>query len=315
MSLAESTQRSIGKTAMDTLGVGEALAGYSGMPRAEGPVLREAPELGFLRADDVVLGDSLDTALGTSRYDTIGVLEAIVNTVSDDSRDGASLLEAAEVGVFRGSTDIVLAKSASPDPVLLGEELTYTLAIHNIGPSDGPNTTLTDTLPASVDLVSSSPSQGICTGPGTGTSTITCAIGNLSSGDSAIVTIIVIPRATGDLVNTASVVSGSAERNPADNTVTVSTTAIPAADLSLAKADSPDPVLLGQQLTYTLTLSNAGPSIGSRVTFTDPLPGGVTLVSSSASQGTCAGTSTITCTIGDLASGDSATVTIVVIPP
>ena len=86
------------------------------------------------------------------------------------------------------------------------------------------------------------------------------------------------------------------------------------ADLSVTKTASSNPVLLGSDITYTVVVSNRGPSTGSQVTLTDTLPGGVSFVSSSASPGTCSGTGPVICTMGSLASGDSATVTIVVTP-
>ena len=86
------------------------------------------------------------------------------------------------------------------------------------------------------------------------------------------------------------------------------------ADLSITKADSPDPVFEGQQLTYTVTVRNNGPDGATGVTVTDPVPGGVFLASATPSQGGCSGTATVTCALGSLANGASATVTIVVIP-
>jgi uncharacterized repeat protein (TIGR01451 family) len=86
------------------------------------------------------------------------------------------------------------------------------------------------------------------------------------------------------------------------------------ADLAIAKADAPDPVTEGRDLTYTLTVTNNGPNPASGVTVTDDLPGDLAARSSSASQGSCSGTTTVTCGLGDLASGASATVTIVIRP-
>ena len=54
----------------------------------------------------------------------------------------------------------------------------------------------------------------------------------------------------------------------------------PPADLALTKAASPDPVLAGNKLTYTLTITNSGPSAATGVTLIDTLPAGVTFVSS-----------------------------------
>lgn len=88
----------------------------------------------------------------------------------------------------------------------------------------------------------------------------------------------------------------------------------PLADLSITKTDSPDPLTLPGNLTYTLTVANAGPDAAAAVTVSDTLPAGVSFVSATPSTGSCSGTATITCTLGSLASGASATVTIVVTP-
>jgi serine protease len=57
------------------------------------------------------------------------------------------------------------------------------------------------------------------------------------------------------------------------------------ADLSITKSDSPDPATVGQALTYSLAVSNAGPDGASGVTVADTLPASVTFVSSTPSQG------------------------------
>lgn len=85
------------------------------------------------------------------------------------------------------------------------------------------------------------------------------------------------------------------------------------ADLSVSKADSPDPVTLGEPLTYTVTLLNQGPDSATDVTLTDELPGSVTFVSATPSQGSCSQAfGIVNCTLGALATGTSATVSIVV---
>lgn len=88
----------------------------------------------------------------------------------------------------------------------------------------------------------------------------------------------------------------------------------PSADLAISRSDSPDPVTVGNALTYTITVANHGPSAATGVTMTDALAGSLTFVSATPSQGTCSGTSTVTCKLGTLAISASATVTIVVTP-
>ena len=87
-------------------------------------------------------------------------------------------------------------------------------------------------------------------------------------------------------------------------------------DLSVTQVDTPDPVNVATPLSYTITVSNAGPDDATGVTLTDTLPVGVTFLSATASQGACAQVAGIvTCTVGDLVTGSSATVNVVVSAP
>ena len=84
----------------------------------------------------------------------------------------------------------------------------------------------------------------------------------------------------------------------------------PIADLSITKSDSPDPVVAGSNLTYTLAVTNNGPSDATGVTVTDTLPAGVTFDPAISSPGCIEAAGIVTCNLGDLANGASATVTI-----
>ena len=85
------------------------------------------------------------------------------------------------------------------------------------------------------------------------------------------------------------------------------------ADLSITNLDSIDPLTpAGQDVTYTITVTNNGPAYANGVTVTDVLDPSLTLVSAIPSQGApCTGTGTITCNLGGIISGSSATVTVV----
>src|SRR5256712_2190391 len=59
------------------------------------------------------------------------------------------------------------------------------------------------------------------------------------------------------------------------------------ADLSITKTDNPDPVNAGATLTYTVTVTNSGPSTAANVQVTDNLPAGVTFQTASGTGWTC----------------------------
>jgi uncharacterized repeat protein (TIGR01451 family) len=83
---------------------------------------------------------------------------------------------------------------------------------------------------------------------------------------------------------------------------------LPATDLSVVQAASPDPVFLGGSISYTITIANTGLESAANVILSDALPAGLAFGSATPSQGTCAGTSLVTCTLGDMAAGAQATV-------
>jgi uncharacterized repeat protein (TIGR01451 family) len=92
-------------------------------------------------------------------------------------------------------------------------------------------------------------------------------------------------------------------------------------DLKITKTDSPDPVRVGANLTYTIGVENLGPSPASGVTVTDNPPKGVRLVSATGPSGACAiQGAKVTCAIGALNptgvnyGGAPASATIVVVP-
>lgn len=91
--------------------------------------------------------------------------------------------------------------------------------------------------------------------------------------------------------------------------------AVDPADLSLSKTDSPDPVAENGALTYTLAVANAGPDPATNVTVSDDLPSQVDPQSAESSAGNCdIQGKKVTCELGTLSSGGSATVTIQVRP-
>jgi len=82
--------------------------------------------------------------------------------------------------------------------------------------------------------------------------------------------------------------------------------------LAVTGSSSADSAKVGDEITYTVTITNNGPDTAEEVIVTDPLPSEVALSSAGASQGSCSGTTTVTCNLGSLDNGASATATITV---
>ena len=78
----------------------------------------------------------------------------------------------------------------------------------------------------------------------------------------------------------------------------------PAADLAVSQSVAPNPVVVGSNLTYTIVITNRGPSAASSLVLSDALPASVTFVSASSGCGATG------CNLGTLASGGNMTVTI-----
>ena len=130
---------------------------------------------------------------------------------------------------------------------------------------------------------SATPSQGSCS---EASGTVTCSLGTIADQADATVEIKVHPTVAGTITNQATVSATTADPVLVNNSTSADDHRDPAADLSLTNTDSPDPVLAGQLLTYTLTAQNAGPSDATEVELTDDLPAGVTFDSATPSQGT-----------------------------
>lgn len=240
---------------------------------------------------------------------TVAAAGTLINTAVVSSNEADSNLTnnmATASTTVLPKTDLSVGQSSTPTPALLGNLLTYAVVVANDGPSAATGVVLTDTLPAGVTLASAP------AGCSQSANVVTCTIGTMTGGSSVTTTLTVTPTATGMIANGVSVTGNEFDPNVTNNSNSLSTTVVPAADLSLTQTRVPGLVLVGDTLTYTLVLTNSGPSDATNVVLTDTLQGHVILSSATPSQGNCNETSMIVCPLGTLGHGTTATLTVVV---
>ena len=200
----------------------------------------------------------------------------------------------------------MITKTGPPNAIP-GTNIVYTLVVTNNGPSDAQGVVVSDPTPPNLTFVSNS---GACA------TAFPCNIPTLAAGGSATITatfgIPVGYTAPTPIVNAASVTATTTDPTPSNNSSSASTAV--AADLEVVKTATTSVNFIGAPFTYQIVVTNHGPSPATGVTMTDALPAELAFQTATTTQGTCSGTSTVTCDLGTLANGASATVRITVLP-
>lgn len=232
-------------------------------------------------------------------------------------------------GTAAGDADLSVAIVDTPDPVAAGGALLYSVTVANAGPGSAAGVQLVDVLPQAVTFVSATvltdaifadgfESGGVSAwGAATGSPCsvagriVTCALGSLSAAESVLVRIRVTvdSGAAGILTDSAAVGGTTKDPAPGNDSASASTTVFaPSADLSLSISDSPDPVAIGQLLTYSMRVTNLGPAAAPEALLQDALPPEVSFVSS---NGDCrVDARLVTCDLGAIAAGANVVTTI-----
>ena len=242
----------------------------------------------------------------------------------DGILDSAALLDnlilgtTAAGGCQTGATPLSTAKTADSATTPAGGSNGYTITISNTSSSAVTLDSIFDVLPAGFAYIDGTTTGVTASNPTIQGQTLTWSgpFTVPANGDITLNFDVVVSTTPGEYLNDAggSVSGGSVSPTGQTAKITVTPAPPPAADLVVSKSDSPDPVEVGRELTYEIAVRNDGPDPAAGVTVTDALPGTVDFGSASASQGSCSGTATVTCALGTIASGASATVTIRVTP-
>ena len=201
---------------------------------------------------------------------------------------------ATDTDTINPAADLSITKTDGVTTVVPGNSVTYTITARNVGPSAVTGATVADTFPATLTSVAwtcVAAGGGTCTASGSGSISDTV---NLPAGASVTytVTATLSATATGTLVNTATVAApgGVTDPTPGNNSATDTDTINPTADLTITKSDGVATVIPGNNVTYTIVASNAGPSAVTGATVADTFPAtltGVTWTCVAAGGGTC----------------------------
>src|SRR5262249_32760272 len=228
------------------------------------------------------------------------------NLDTEDASDSTALTEPANLSIPK----------TCPDTVLRGTSMTCTIVVRNAGPASAAVVQVVDPTPEGLAFLSNA---GDCA------TAFPCSVGPLDPGATrTILASYAVESTAPDLVvNSADVMSPTADPNPADNT-SATMTAVesvpvipPTADLEVRKT-GPASAAPGTEVTYVIGVVNHGPDSAANVVLTDALPAGVTLVPPTSISGPSPGGPRVPGSLGPRAGGRPAVtvlVTVEISPP
>lgn len=203
--------------------------------------------------------------------------------------------------------DLTLQRSQSQPVGVVGQPLTLTWQIANQGQATAFGVVLSDTLPIPVVVESLQTAQGECV---VWADLLRCDLGAIEMQESTLVTAVFTPYTATLHSYTAVVSTISLETDPDNNSVSGELPIEPfGSDLRLT-LDAPAAIPAGQPYSLTIAIHNDGTQTAPQTLLVADLPVGAILNSYSASQGSCVGAATITCTLGLLPGGGAATVSL-----
>lgn len=251
----------------------------------------------------------------TTAAGTITANSSVTATTGDPTSANNSTTVATPLTV---ACDLSVTNSGTPSPVTAGGTITYTQVVTNSGPSNCSTGTFSEATPGNTAFVSVAVvNSGGVTWTCPPSAPVACTSPTVPPGSTGTITAIYTVAggtAAGTIISdTATVATTSRDTNPNNNSATVNIAVASAtqADLSVTNSASPNPVTAGNNITYTQSVTNAGPAAAVTVSFTDPVPANTTALTLTGPAGwTCStGTTPPSCTIASLAANTTANFT------
>ena len=255
------------------------------------------PPLNIGTAVDVPVTFAISAAGGT------GALTANLSTHETDLVPGNNAENVSITAVERA--DLVLSLTPNSTTIDRGDSVTLTARVANHGPSPSTGTTLALEIPAGLTIQTVTPSVGTCS---QGAAAIDCAFGTLAVNDEVTVNVQLLGATAGSYGITGQV-DGQGLDNGDDQSGFASIVVRAMGDVSVSLAESADPVALEETFSYTATLRHVSGDSGS-VQLDVPITGARVLSAISTSAICAVNGGDVSCNVGVLAAGATASVTI-----
>ena len=288
-----------------------------------GPVTVPAGTTQAASTFTVHITSTTDRTTGGTCSGTSGVVDntgKVATTNAGSGQSSASTCVAAPA--------IHIAKTADAAKVSVGDPIGFTVTVWNDGAGDAYGVKLNDTLPTNSGLSwkidktgsgwgsSCSISAGVLSCGGANGVTVPAGTTHAASTFTVHITSATTGATGGDCPSTG-VVHNTGQvttSNDGSGQSSASTCVQAVVDLSITKTGSPARQEGFGDITWTMVVTNNGPSDDPGVKVSDPMPAGNTFVSATSTKGTCTGGAILTCDIGDMTAGEKVTITLVTTP-
>ncbi|HEX3820228.1 MAG TPA: C25 family cysteine peptidase [Candidatus Sulfotelmatobacter sp.] len=201
------------------------------------------------------------------------------------------------------SCDLTVTNSGVPSPVAAGSDITYTQTITNNGPANCSTGTFKEATPANTTFISVG---AVTAGGGTwncpNSAPVSCTNITVAPGSTGTITAVYKVNAgvaAGTIISDTDIgASATRDSNTLDNSATVNIAVASGtqADVSVTNSASPNPVTAGSNITYTQTVTNAGPATANAPLLSETLPVNTTAVSLTGPAGWSCVLATLKCT-------------------
>jgi uncharacterized repeat protein (TIGR01451 family) len=259
-----------------------------------------------VRFDVVVAPDAPD---GTQILNT-----AVLSSKDENGTEYTSIASAPAAVTVRGVPDVTIDKSHTGTTWVRGQQGTFNLVVSNVGGvATSGSVVIDDTLPNGLEIVSAGGTNWTCSISVPPANSLHCDRSDVLAPGAAYEPVSVVANvlesAPDTVVNTG-VTGGGGETNTSNDSDTDTVPIVSNGDVAIVKSVTPTTTPPSQNVTYTLLVTNNGPSTAKDVKVADPLPAGMTFVSVTPSSCGLDGT-VVRCSLGELVKGQSVPITVV----